>query len=227
VHEHAPRLLITGMYRTGSTRVYNLLREALVARHPEARCQHFDSQDSFDKALAIPGPGIFKQHQFSDGVVQRVQDGDVQAIATVREPIQTMISLCATFGWSPVKAVDETDKALVCLEKIAVHARIHTYEIATSNNPAIVRRLLADAGIAATWPQAVRLSRRWTRERAKRLSAALVDAGVSTYDAVTLLHPGHVAGVRTVDGKTVSALQGAADRMNMRARVAALASRAT
>lgn len=96
-----PRIMITGMYRSGSTRLYYVLREALLKRHPDARCQHFGACDLFDEALAITGPGIIKEHTFSDRVVERVRSGDLQAVATIRDPVTTMVSLCATSGGRP------------------------------------------------------------------------------------------------------------------------------
>lgn len=222
-----PRILITGMYRTGSTRLYNVLREALVKHCPEARCEHFGTADLLDEALATPGPGIFKEHTFSDSTAQRILNGDVQAVATVREPLATMISLCATFGWPAEKSVEETDVALRHLERIAAAARIYSYETAVSNNPATVYRLVDEAGLHPSWPQAVRLARRWTAGKARSISTTLITAKVGTYDRVTLLHPGHVAGERTVDEATLGLLCAGAAERDFDLRVGALEQRAT
>ena len=60
-----------------------------------------------------------------------------------------MVSLCATFQWTPDDAADVTDRALSSLERIADVARIYTYETATDYRPAVIRGVLADIGLAS------------------------------------------------------------------------------
>jgi hypothetical protein len=205
-------IVVTGLYRTGSTRIYNILREGLQAHHPGARADHFGETDKLNEALEDPGPAIFKEHLINERAAERIACGDVVAVATVREPMTTLVSLCATFGWPPEVALDETDRALASLESIAAHAIIYDYKTATNGNPLVVRRILRDVGLPSTLRQSIMLSRRWSRQNAQRQSTQLLETGTRDFDKVTLLHPGHVGGARLVDERTMEELQhGAAD----------------
>ncbi len=74
--------------------------------------------------------------------------------------------------------------------------------------------------------QAVRLARRWSRRNAERISTSLVERKAGTWDEASLLHPGHVAGVRQVDEPTAVLLEEAVERFQFVPRVAALTARA-
>ncbi|HVM15038.1 MAG TPA: hypothetical protein VM287_12025 [Egibacteraceae bacterium] len=221
-----PRILITGMLRSGSTRLYNLMREALLVRYPSARAAHYGDVELLERALEDPSPGIFKEHVLSEAVIQRVHSEEVQAVATLRDPVAAMVSLCATFEWSPNVAADVTDRALTSLERIADIAKMYTYETATDYRPAAIRGVLADVGLASTWPEASRLSYRWSRRNGRKHSETLLRTGRRTYDPVTLFHPGHVGPARAVDATTRAALREASERVHMSTRIARLQSRA-
>ena len=214
------------MLRSGSTRLFNLMREVLLASHPSARAAHYSDVELLERALEDPAPGIFKEHVLSDVVIERVLSDDVRAVATLREPVAAMVSLCAMFQWTPDVAADVTDRALTSLERIADVARIYTYETATDYRPAVIQGVLADAGLASSWREASRLSYRWSRRNARKHSEALLRAGGGTHDEVTLFHPGHVGPARSVDPATLATLRDADGRMQMSTRIARLQSRA-
>lgn len=142
-----PRVLVTGMPRAGSTRLYNVIREALLVRCPDARSQHFGSFDQLDEALEDPAPGVFKEHTFSDVTRDRIRSGDVLAVATIRDPVPAMVSLCAAFGWDAETAALEVDRSLTCLESIVDQAKIYRYTTATSSSVANVQLVLREAGL--------------------------------------------------------------------------------
>jgi len=221
-----PRIVITGMYRSGSTRLFNVIREALLSRYPLARSAHYGKSDLLEEALENPAPGIFKEHVLSQGVIERVESGEVQAVATLRPPLASMVSLCATFSWPPDIVADLTDQALTSLERMADVAKIYTYETATDCRPAVIRGLLSDVGLPSTWVEASRLSYRWSRRNALKYSEALLRTGDAAHDPVTLFHPGHIGRRRGVDASTLSLLRKGSERRQMDARVAALESRA-
>jgi hypothetical protein len=192
-----PRIVVTGMPRAGSTRLYNIIREALLARYPEARHAHFGDWETFEAALADPSPGVFKEHTFGEEVEERVRHCDVQAVAAIREPLPAMISVCATFGRSAEEAASWVDESLMLIERLTPSVRIYGYRTATSANPAKVRMLVRDIGLAVGWYEAARLSYRWSRRRVQKLSDRLSGDPMSS-DALTLLHPGQVGAVRAV-----------------------------
>jgi hypothetical protein len=217
-----PRILITGLLRTGSTRLYNIAREALLARHAEARVGHFTDVADLERTLSSPGPLLFKEHMLTASIQERVLDGDVVAVATLREPLPALVSLCSTFQWPAQVAVRETDRALVSLEEIAEAAKIYTYRSATDGNPAMVRRILTDAGLPAGWAESARLAHRWGRRNAEKHSTQIAGRETGRWDAETLFHPGHVGGARTVDERTLAALTEAVRTHSLDQRVAAL-----
>ena len=221
-----PLIVITGMLRSGSTRIYNVMREALLVRYPSARAGHYGDVELLERALGDPSPGIFKEHVLSEAVIRRVHSEEVQAVATLRDPVVAMASLCATFEWSADVAVDVTDRALTSLERIADIAKIYTYETATDYRPAVIRGVLADIGLVATWPEASRLSYRWRRRNGRKHSEILLRTSRRTYDPVTLFHPGHVGPARAVDARTLASLHEASERVQMSTRIARLQSRA-
>jgi hypothetical protein len=212
-------IVVTGMYRTGSTRIYNILREGLQTHHPGARADHFGKTEELDVALEDPSPGIFKEHLIGARAAERIERGEVVAVATVREPMTTLVSLCATFGWPPEVALEETDRALKSLESVAAHAILYDYETATSGNPLVVRRIMREAGVPTSLRLATSLCRRWSRQNAERQSTQLLETGTRDFDKLTLLHPGHVAGPRLVDERTREELRRGAEAMRFTVRL--------
>lgn len=217
----APRVLVTGMPRGGSTRLYNVIREVLLSRHPQARASHFGHPDVLEAALEDPAPGIFKEHVFTEGTAQRIRRGDVIAVATLRDPLAALVSLCSAFAWEPEIAVNEVDRSLVCLEGVSSAARIYTYRTSTTGWPWTVRSILTDVGLPSSMVQATLVSHRWSKRRARSLSTHLKSSGL-THDPVNLLHPGHVDGVRGVDSATHAVLQEAVTDLHLDRRVAEL-----
>lgn len=220
-----PRILVTGMPRAGSTRVYNLIREALSVVVPEVRHGHCGSHERLDLALSNPSPGVFKEHTFSADTQDRIMSGDLLAVATIREPLPALISLCAAFDWPPEAAVREVQQSLECLEPVAAQARLVSFRSATNGHPGAVRTILAATGVHVGPVAAMRLSAKWGRRRARRLSAELKSSDL-THDPVNLLHPGHVEGPRQVDAARMAYLREAVEELDLERRIKSLASRA-
>jgi hypothetical protein len=218
-----PRVIVTGIPRAGSTRLYNLFREAMQAVNPGTRHGHRGTDQLLEAELLDPSPGLFKEHTFPRAVADRVRAGDLQAVATLRAPREVLISAHATFGWPPEIAVAEVEKALACLENIADAAFIYTYDVATDPNPLTVKRILEEVGVPVSLLAAARLSRRWSRRNSKKLSDARTPA--DGYDKVTLLHPSHVSKGRTLAPETVAELTALAAEHDFDGRVASLAAR--
>ena len=217
-----PRIVVTGMYRSGSTRLFNVIREALLSRYPLARAAHFGQMDLLEQALEDPAPGIFKEHVLSEAVIEKVRSGEVQAVATVREPVAAMVSLCSTFEFTADVAANLINETLTSLERIAEVAKIYTYETATDYRPTVIRGVLSDVDLVTNWREVSRLSYRWGRRNARKHSDTLLRRGDDTYDPVTLFHPGHIGPARGVDATTLTDLRQASERLRMTPRIAAL-----
>jgi hypothetical protein len=212
-----------GMYRAGSTRIFNIVREQLLRGTPDARVGHFGDLESIDRTVTIPGPFILKEHEVGRAAVERIRSGDVVALGALREPMPSLVSLCSTFSWRPEVALHYTDLAIRNLEQLRGAVLLYTFGDFCSRNPLVVSRLLRDVGVPASLPRAAVLSRRWSRERMVRLSDA--DTMPETpgtdlrFDPVTLVHSGHVGSPKSVSDDDVDELRSGAERLQFEERV--------
>ncbi|MFL5844062.1 MAG: hypothetical protein ACJ762_05150 [Solirubrobacteraceae bacterium] len=213
------RILVAGMFRSGSTRLYNLLREAAAEQVGSPVRAGFPGSDAeLERVLALPTPCVVKSHILTDKIVDEIRSGRVTAVATIREPMPALVSMCEALSYSPESAAAQMDQALQWLERIAEAAAIVPYETAVSQRSGDVRRVTRAAGLSIGRRSARRLGRRWDRA----LGVELSDAAAQPFDPVTLFHPNHVGAPRGLGLPGHATLVAEVERRRLDARFGAL-----
>jgi len=197
-----PRFIIAGMYRSGSTKVFNVFRDALQVQYPFLKSGHVAEDHDLDKFVTQNGPFLFKKHKFSSTVTSIVKSGEVVAIITIRDPLETMVSLCSTFSFSPQEAIRETELSISCAEAVSHYAHILDYKIASSSNPFTIRKYLKSAGVQVSVIQVIQLSFKWNKRNSRARSRLVQGSSRFDWDPETLFHPNHIGGKRMVDNET-------------------------
>lgn len=104
-----PRIIVMGMYRAGSTRIFNIVREQLLRGTPDARVGHFGDLESIDRTVTIPGPFILKEHEVGRAAVERIRSGDVVALVSwtplVGPPVMRLTPGFRCAIWSQTRRV--------------------------------------------------------------------------------------------------------------------------
>lgn len=220
------RLVVTGMFRSGSTRTFNLFREAGLRRHGGAfRHGHCDSAEALDTALRDPSPCIFKEHLLSEEILAHCSG--TLFICTVREPMPALVSYCSALGHEPEHALELMDEAVTWIERLGPSAILVPWEEATTDSATAIRRLLRKGGVRAGYRESAQLARRWSRERAERLSrGAEAMADRRPWDPVALFHPGHVGPERTVEPEVIERLETGINQRQLEGRIDRILTRA-
>jgi hypothetical protein len=215
-----------GMYRSGTTRLYNVIREALAATRGDAvMTGHFPDAGDLERMLEAPGPCVFKDHEPTAPVVERIVTGDLLAVGSVRPPLEAMISFAATFDWAIDEIVSHLEASVQALERLGGDIVLVPYAEAISGNWLVIRRTLGRLGLDVSIGRAAVLAHRWSRHRGIASSRAPGRrAGREPFDPETLFHPNHVGGRRgrQVDPEVRRQLEAAVVERDLAARVARL-----
>lgn len=201
-----PRFVVAGMYRSGSTKLYNILRETLVIQNPNLNFGHYPAVQDFIDVVKQGGALLLKQHDLPDDVISLIKQGDVKVIITIRNPMEAMVSLCSTFGYTPEEAVAATEQAIKSAEQVGKFAHIFRYETATSSNPRTIRRYLKLLGIRVSMFELTRLSFKYNRQNSRQISRSVQGGSGTSWDNETLFHPDHIGEKRRVDEDIANAL---------------------
>jgi hypothetical protein len=192
-HTVCERILVLGMYRSASTRAYNLCRSAVADR---SLAVGWVKRTDLHVALSGSGPFVHKAHVLSAESERIVREGSVRLVGTIRSPMDSLVSAVATFGWSPDVAASRQEEAIATLESLAPLVAIWRYRDLVAASPTVDRSLLRSVGIEVGGLRARRIAR--TTGRAASADRASSRPPGSGPDPVTLLHPGHVGPDRVV-----------------------------
>jgi hypothetical protein len=201
LENQSPRLIIAGMYRSGSTKVFNIFRDALKADYPFLESGAPENHD-LDKIVLKNIPFLVKKHHFSSHVTSAIQSGEIRAVITIRDPLESMVSLCSTFSFIPQEAINETELSISCAEAVAQHACIIDYKTASSSNPFTIRKYLKSEGVQVSIIQVIQLSFKWNKRNSRARSRSIEGSSRFDWDSETLFHPNHIGGKRIVDNET-------------------------
>jgi hypothetical protein len=219
------RILVMGMYRSGTTRLYNIVREALLTAHGDALMTGHHREADLERMLEASAPCVFKDHEPTARVVDRIVTGDLVAVGAVRQPLDAMVSFAATFSWPVDEIITRVDASVQSMEQLHGHIAVLRYADVTSGNPLVIRRILRLLSIDASIPRAAVLACHWSRRRGFSLSRDPGrQADGTSWDPVTLFHPNHVGGRgdRRVGSDVRRRLETAVVDLDLVARVARL-----
>lgn len=204
-----PRFIVAGMYRSGSTKLFNILRSALENQNFVLRSGHYPVMQDFVDVAKKEGAFLLKQHELPDEIISLIRQGDISVVLTIRNPMEALVSLCSAFGYSPEEAVSATENAILSAEQVCEFAHVFHYKTATSSNPLTIRRYLGLLEISASPFELARLSYQYNKRNSRSISKSVPGTSRTSWDEETLFHPGHISGERRVDKETMNVLKAA------------------
>ena len=198
----APKFVLSaGMVGSGSTFLYNVVRELLIHHQPSPAPFGLYS-DEWNEDLAKPRSLIVKCHGGSQSLMAAAEQGLVQPMVTIRHPGDCLCSDMGRFGFSFAEALARVETSLAFARRLSAlpQTSVFRYESGFASDPstpAAVARLL---GIDADEAVLSEIYRRYDAEATRRLAdevknspTALSNAAQGdTWDRVTQIHRGHI-----------------------------------
>jgi len=191
-------VLIAGMQRSGSTFVYNVVREMLQRRGS----LHAEALDDLPTVLSRGGAAqhiLMKTHACDPLSIALARHGAARTICTVRPLDDAMASWLETFALSETEAIDHFRAWIAMYRQIRDHALVLPYSL-IDRHPWraawLVGRYLR---LGAGWVESIMVSHRFTKAKVKAATDRMTrdrpgvrDAGFTWYDETTLFHRRHV-----------------------------------
>ena len=215
------RYLVLGVYRSGSTRLFNILKDLLAERcgGPEhVRAVHRGNAPEAYAEMQLPGAMVLKEHELTAEAVELAHAAGVTVVGTIRDPVEAVVSLMSTFEWAPDVAIAGVSNAMSTLELFGQQITLVRYGTATTERPGAMQDLLGAVGLECGWWTARTLCHRYSHQEMAAATASLVLSDTDRWDPATLFHPGHVGTPHRVVGAELVALaervraEGLADR---------------
>jgi len=213
------KVVVLGMYRSGSNRIYNIIREATERHAPDVRVGHFGDVDELDLAVSKDTPFVFKEHDIGPGLADRIRSGEVKALGTLRDPLPSVVSLSSTFSWTTENVLDLTDRAVRTLEDLQGFVQLRTFEECISASPVKIAQIVRALDVPISLPIACHLAYRWRRKRLVQLSKEAELNSEMGPDAATIIHPDHVGGRRVLPESNMLELEAGIDVLHLAERV--------
>ncbi len=214
------KVVVLGMYRSGSNRIYNIVREAAERHALDERVGHFGDVDELDLAVSEEAPFVFKEHEVGPGLAERIRSGEVKALGTIRDPLPSLVSLCATFSWTTETVLELSDRAVRTLEGLQGFVQLRTFEECISASPIKIAQIVRALDVPISLPIACHLVYRWRRKRLVQLSMeAELKRDDEGLDPVTIIHPDHVGGKRVLSESRMLELEAGIEALHLVERV--------
>lgn len=206
-------VIIAGMYRSGSTFTYNIVRELLQA---DGKVDSY-ACDSFDELLLNPPSEhhiVIKTHQPCPLMTHLIKQQSIKCVASIRKPEDAIAS------WVNVFNASLEDSVIIVKDWIIWHATVVSQVLniqyaAIDGHPYLtVLRIQWYLFKRINILAAYKLYKKYNKEKLKKELDALTassnttDAGFSYYDNTTLFHRKHISSVKSQHAsKLLSAAQ--------------------
>jgi hypothetical protein len=223
------RYLVLGVYRSGSTRLFNIIKDLLAERcggSEHVRAVHRGNPPEAYAEMRLPGAMVLKEHELTAEGVELAQAAGVSVVGTIRDPVEAVVSLMSTFDWTTDTAIAGVGNAMSTLELFGQHITLVRYATATAERPRVMQGLLGAVGLECGWWTARRLCERYSHQEMAAATASLVLSETDRWDPATLFHPGHVGTPHRVVGEELAALTARVQAEGLADRYAALLVRA-
>jgi hypothetical protein len=200
-------VLVAGMYRSGSTFAFNVIRETLETHGGVAAY----AGDSLRPGMVAPGSTnvILKSHAPDALCTDLVRVGAIRCVCTFRNPMEAIASARLAFGFSLDDSLELMRHWLAWHRSVAPHCLNIDY-VDIDRRPLSVILRLQRWLVGATRPLlAWRLRRTYDKRRVKDrydalpMTDAVVDGGFTYYDRITFFHRRHVTSIQGIDAATV------------------------
>jgi hypothetical protein len=179
------------MYRSGSTRLFNLLREVASRNFENYVSGHPGEEGELIRWVNEYPNWVAKEHQISPAIHSAINNGDIRTFGTIREPIDCLISAHTTFGWGTETCAELVNQSLDTILSVKEQAILLSYEDNLALNAFGLQQFVKIADLHCGAHTAQWLILRYRRSRVQRLSKKTPALG--HWDPVTLIHPNHVA----------------------------------
>lgn len=192
-------VLVAGMYRSGSTFSFNIVKGILENR---GKVHQQVGQDILAAAASSEDADhlILKSHVADETMFRMVELGAIKAVCTVRKPEDAIASLMETFNISLHDATHQTADWIRMFSRFKKHSLVVRYEeIDTQPLKAtqkIAKYLYRNAGYFECRRLAAANAKSKIKEKTDSLvpgEAGVVDVKFSYYDSKTLLHRRHIS----------------------------------
>jgi hypothetical protein len=223
------RYLVLGVYRSGSTRLFNIIKDLLAERcggSEHVRAVHRGNPPEAYAEMRLPGAMVLKEHELTAEGVELAQAAGVSVVGTIRDPVEAVVSLMSTFDWTTDTAIAGVGNAMSTFELFGQHITLVRYATATAERPRVMQGLLGAVGLECGWWTARRLCERYSHQEMAAATASLVLSETDRWDPATLFHPGHVGTPHRVVGEELAALTARVQAEGLADRYAALLVRA-
>lgn len=194
-------VLVAGMYRSGSTFSFNVVRELLAARGGVLG----HAVDSLGPALFSPDHAhlILKSHAPDEFCTELVRLGAIRCVCTYRKPEDSIASWMRAFDFGLDDSIHRLRSWLVWHQRMAPYCLNVEYEQLDSRPFLAVLRvqhwLLGRYAPIAAWRLRCRYDKRRLKHEYDELenSGDVSDIGFSYYDRETFFHRRHISSVRS------------------------------
>ncbi len=223
------RYLVLGVYRSGSTRLFNIIKDLLAERcggSEHVRAVHRGNPPEAYAEMRIPGAMVLKEHELTAEGVELAQAAGISVVGTIRDPVEAVVSLMSTFDWTTDTAIAGVGNAMSTLELFGQPITLVRYATATTERPRVMQSMLGAVGLECGWWSARRLCERYSHQEMAAATSSLVLSDTDRWDPSTLFHPGHVGTPHRVVGDELAALAARVQAEGLADRYAALLGRA-
>ena len=190
-------VVVAGMYRSGSTFSFNIVREILDARGG-ATSFSSDSLDSAFLGTVRTTHVVLKSHTPDNSCIERIRSGTALCICTYRKPEHAIASWSTAFGVDIDKSLDIVRQWLTRHRSIAMHAMNVNYENLDAAPLDVILDIQRYMLQVCDLQEAVRLRNKYDKEKIKneydclQESERTTNIGFSYYDTTTFFHRRHV-----------------------------------
>lgn len=200
-------VLVAGMYRSGSTFAFNVIRETLETRGGVAA----HAGDSLRPGMVAPGSPnlILKSHAPDLLCTDLVRAGAIRCVCTFRNPTEAIASAMLAFGFSLDDSLELMGNWLAWHRSVAPHCLNVDY-VDIDRRPLSVILRLQRWLVGAPRPMlAWRLRRTYDKRRVKDrydalpMTDAVVDGGFTYYDRITFFHRRHVTSIQGIAAASI------------------------
>src|SRR6266478_1010937 len=194
-------VVIGGMIRSGSTFSFNIVREVL-ALHGSVETASANSieRSCFDRP--DDQHFILKTHAPDEDVLERIRQGSIKCVCTIRQPEDAIASWMRTFGFSLESAIGFVKTWLFWYQEISGQALTIDYLLVDLEPRRAIEKILEYVGAVYDEPFVDALERKYEKVRLKRIYDALVkdeetvDLGFTYYHRETFFHRRHISSLR-------------------------------
>jgi len=197
---------VAGMYRSGSTFAFNVVRESLAsAGHVVARVTASMPEDLPEAPVDV----IIKSHVLDEHCTKLIIDGAMRCVCTYRKPEDAIASSMRAFDFSLDRALIDMGHCLLWHRAVAPYSLNVAYDEIDRDPLAAIHRIQRWLLGTSRSSEAEALKQRYDKAEVKKRYDALAFAegmthvGFSYFDSTTLFHRRHVSSVVSVRGADV------------------------